>query len=97
MVDISSRGAAFTCYSDQERPHLGQHITARFSVPKYGPNKSFDMADFVRSGHVCRVESSNGYLYRIAVQFAEPLIKVVSGSDEPVSAAFSNCCWPAPA
>ena len=73
MVDVSSGGAAFTCYADDARPHLGQHITARFSIPQYGPDNSFDMADFVRSGHVCRVESTNGYLYRIAVQFAEPL------------------------
>jgi len=73
MVDISSRGAAFTCYAEQECPHPGQYITARFSVPRYGADEAFDMANFTRSGHVCRVESVNGFLRRVAVQFAEPL------------------------
>jgi hypothetical protein len=73
MVDISSRGAAFTCYAEQECPHPGQHITARFSVPRYGEDEAFDMASFTRSGHVCRVESVNSFLRRVAVQFAEPL------------------------
>ena len=73
MVDVSSRGAAFTCYENDMRPHLGQNITARFSIPQYGPDNPFDMADFVRNGHVCRIESTNSSLCRIAVQFAEPL------------------------
>jgi hypothetical protein len=73
MVDISSRGAAFTCYADDGCPHPGQHIAARFSVPRYGPDDSFDMADFTRSGHVCRVDNVNSFLRRVAVQFAEPL------------------------
>jgi len=73
MVDISSRGAAFTCYAEQDCPYPGQHITARFSVPRYGEDDSFDMANFTRSGHVCRVESVNSFLRRVAVQFADPL------------------------
>ena len=73
MVDVSSRGAAFTCYADNVCPYPGQHITARFSVPRYGPEDSFDMANFTRSAHVCRVDNINSFLRRIAVQFAEPL------------------------
>ena len=73
MVDISSTGAAFTCYADQSCLHPGQHITARFSVPAYGPDGSFDMANFTRSGHICRVDNVNNFLRRIAVQFAESL------------------------
>lgn len=73
MVDISSRAASFTCYADGGCPYLGQQITARFSVPRYGPDDSFDMANFTRSGHVCRVDDVNNYLRRVAVQFAEPL------------------------
>jgi hypothetical protein len=73
MVDISSRGAAFTCYSNDRCPYPGQHITARFSVPSYGEDGSFDMANFVRSGHICRVEDVNGFLRRIAIQFGDPL------------------------
>jgi len=73
MVDVSSRAAAFTCYAHESCPYLGQHITARFSVPRYGPDNSFDMANFTRSGHVCRVDNVNSFLRRVAVQFAEPL------------------------
>jgi len=73
MVDISSRGAAFTCYAEQDCPYPGQYITARFSVPRYGEDEAFDMANFTRSGHVCRVENVNSFLRRVAVQFAEPL------------------------
>ena len=73
MVDISSRGAAFTCYDDGSCPYLGQHITTRFSVPRYGPEDSFDMADFTRSGHISRVDEVNSFIRRVVVQFAEPL------------------------
>lgn len=73
MVDVSSRGAAFTCRADDTCPSLGQHITTRFSVPRYGEDDSFDMANFSRSAHICRVNHVNYYLRRIAIQFAEPL------------------------
>ena len=73
MVDISSRGAAFTCYNDTGHHYTGQNITARFSVPRFGSDDSFDMTNFTRNGHVCRVEEVNPFMRRIAVQFAEPL------------------------
>ncbi|UCG59461.1 MAG: PilZ domain-containing protein [Phycisphaerales bacterium] len=73
MADVSSKGAAFTCYADESCPSPGQNITARFSVPRYQLDEAFDMADFTRSGHICRVDSINGYLRRVAIQFAEPL------------------------
>jgi len=73
MVNISSRGAAFTCYADGSCPYPGQHLTARFSVPRYGPDDSFDMANFIRSGHIRRVDDVNSFLRRVAIQFAEPL------------------------
>ncbi len=73
MVDISSRAAAFTCYADDACPYLGQQITTRFSVPRYGPDDSFDMANFTRAGHVCRIDNVSSFLRRIAIQFAEPL------------------------
>jgi hypothetical protein len=73
MVDLSSKGAAFTCYADERCPYPGQHVTARFSIPHYGPDNSFDMVDFIRAGRVCRVEGVNSALRRIALQFSEPL------------------------
>jgi len=73
MVDISSRGAAFTCYADDSCPYPGEHITARFSVPRFGPDDSFDMASFVRTGCICRVDEVDRFSRRVAVQFADPL------------------------
>jgi hypothetical protein len=73
MVDVSSRGAAFTCYADDRCPWPGQHLTARFSIPQYGQDDSFDMVDFIRGGHVCRVDGVNRALRRVAIQFSEPL------------------------
>ncbi len=73
MVDVCSGGAAFTCRKDQYSPYPGQNLTARFSVPKFSENNSFDMAGFTRSGWICRVEDVNDHIRRIAMQFAEPL------------------------
>ena len=73
MVDVSSGGAAFTCHADENCPYPGQQVTARFSVPCFGPEGSFDMASFTRSGSICRVDNVNRFLRRVAVQFANPL------------------------
>jgi len=73
MVDVSSEGAAFTCHADENCPSPGQNVTARFSVPCFGMDDSFDMANFTRNSRICRVENVNSFLNRIAVQFAEPL------------------------
>ena len=72
MVDISSGGAAFTCYTDA-CPGGSDNITARFSVPRYGKNNSFDMDNYIRDGRICRIEEVSPYIRRIAVQFFEPL------------------------
>jgi hypothetical protein len=72
MTDISSDGAAFTCYADK-CPYPGQSLTARFSVPRYGEGESFNMANFIRAGHVCHVEQVTPYVRRVAMQFAQPL------------------------
>lgn len=72
MVDVSSKGAAFTCYADK-CPQHGQQITARFSVPRHHSSDPFELENFVRTAHICRIEDEGPYVKRIAVQFAEPL------------------------
>ena len=72
MVDITSKSAAFTCYKDQ-CPNHGEHVTTRFSVPKYGIDNSFDMASFTRKGRIHRVDDANPFLCRITVLFSEIL------------------------
>jgi hypothetical protein len=73
MVDISSTAASFTCYANGSCPYPGQQIAARFSVPRYGPDDSFDMADFKISGHICRINDLNRFSRRVAIRFANPL------------------------
>ncbi len=73
MMGVSSGGAAFTCLADNCCTWPGQHITARFSVPEYQSDNSFDVTDFIRAGSVCRVDHLNAGLRRIALQFFEPL------------------------
>ena len=73
MVDISSTGAAFTCYSDSRCPYPGQHVTARFSVPHYGQDGCFDMEDFIRSGQIYRIDGLNRFSRRVVIRFVNPL------------------------
>ena len=73
MADVSSQGAAFTCYTSEGCPSPGQQMTARFSIPRHGEDGSFDMVDVVRSGSVHRVDFVNDMLRRVAICFAEPL------------------------
>ena len=73
MVDVSSGGAAFTCYSDVSGPYPGQNITARFSVPYYRVDDAFDISDFVRTAQVCRIDHIGSGLKRVALKFYEPL------------------------
>ena len=72
MVDISSDSAMFTCYADGCPSH-GERITARFSVPRYGQDDSFDLENFIRTGQIFRVEEISQFVRRVALQFAEPL------------------------
>jgi hypothetical protein len=72
MIDISSGGAAFTCYASN-CPSQGESIATRFSVPRYSEDDSFELDNFIRSGRVCRIDELSPYLRRVAVQFAKPL------------------------
>jgi len=72
MIDVSSGGAAFTCYADR-CPGYGEHITARFSVPKSEQGESFDLTNFIRDGKICRIDELGPHIRRVAFQFCEPL------------------------
>lgn len=72
MVDVSSGGAAFTCYADK-CPTPGEKITARFSVPRHDAKDPFDLENFIREGSICRIDELSPFVRRVAVQFAEPL------------------------
>ncbi len=73
MLDISSSGAAFSCYIDDSCLYRGQRITAHFSVPLFGSDASFEMTNFTRSGRICRVDEVHRFSRQVALRFAEPL------------------------
>ena len=73
MVDISSKAAAFNYYSDCGCRYVGQPIISRFSVPRYGQDESFDLANFTRTGQISRIDKINPFMNRIVVKFSEPL------------------------
>ncbi len=73
MIDISSTAAAFTCHADEHCPSPGQHVTTRFSVPRFGEDDSFDMTNLTCSGRIYRVDNVNNYVRRVVIQFVKPL------------------------
>ena len=60
-------------YTRDYCPGPNQQIKARFSVPQYGQDDSFGMADFIRTGSVSRIDHVNDWVNRVVVQFHEPL------------------------
>jgi len=73
MVDISSSGAAFTFQSNDHNLCPGQEVTTRFSVPRFNPDESFDMASYTRIARIYRVDKVNDFISRVALDFVEPL------------------------
>jgi c-di-GMP-binding flagellar brake protein YcgR len=71
MVDISSGGMAFICDADVNCPSVGQQLTMRFSVPRYGTDCS-DMHEITRTGCVYRINELNESRHRVAIQFDDP-------------------------
>jgi hypothetical protein len=72
MIDVSSQAAAFTC-CDDFFPYEDQWVTARFSVPHYGEDQSFHMTDYIRTGHIARIERGSDHMNRVVMQFHQPL------------------------
>jgi hypothetical protein len=73
MVDVCSRGMAFTCDSGDPYMCPGQRLTTRFNVPRFDSDRFSETISFERTGCVCRVDDSNSISRRVALQFAEPL------------------------
>ncbi|MCP4298103.1 MAG: hypothetical protein GY786_21150, partial [Proteobacteria bacterium] len=64
---------------NKEKPHADffpyedQWVTARFSIPQYGEDQSFNMADCIRTGHISRIEQVSDHMNRVVMQFHQPL------------------------
>ena len=52
MIDVSSGGLAFHCDRQGQCPHSGQHLTVRFSIPRFeGPDPTATVS-VTRTGQV---------------------------------------------
>ena len=73
LLDVSSGGAALKCTARENCPYLGQQLTIRFRVPRFGSAVPFNVVLFTCIGHVCRVESIDSQSRRVVVEFSRPL------------------------
>ena len=73
MIDVSSGGVAFHCNQESQCPRSGQHLTVRFSIPRFEGHDPTATVSVTRTGQVRRVEETERGLRRIAVQFDQPL------------------------
>ena len=73
MVDVASGGIAFRCASDDTCPFKDQHLTVRFSIPRFQGDDPTATVSITRTGQVCRVETLKGGISQIAIQFDQPL------------------------
>jgi hypothetical protein len=73
MVDVSSGGVAFHCGRESRCPRSGQHLTVRFSVPRFESHDPTATVSVTRTGEVRRVDETEQGLRRIAVEFDFPI------------------------
>jgi len=73
MVDISSGGIAFDCARGQDCPSEDQHLTVRFSIPRFEGDDPTATVSVTRTGEVCRVEDRGAETVLIAMKFDTPM------------------------
>jgi hypothetical protein len=73
MVDVSSGGLAFHCGRESRCPQSGQHLTVRFSIPRFEGHDPTATVSVTRTGEVRRVDETEHGLRRIAIEFDLPL------------------------
>jgi hypothetical protein len=69
MAELCSSGGAFTVRAEQDQPLPDRHIRVMFSIPHLTLGK----IGLIRLGSVCRIDSVDDSLLRVAFQFVEPL------------------------
>jgi len=73
MVDISSGGIAFDCPPEEMHLHADQHLTVRFSIPRFEGDDPTATVSITRTGHVRRVSEGKAGTARVAMEFDTPL------------------------
>jgi hypothetical protein len=87
MVDLNSHAVAFTFRTHEGQPWVNQPLTTRFGVPQGAPDEAFEVVDFIRHGHIRRVEQPNPFVWRVVMELHEPLpFKPGRTTSSPISA-----------
>ncbi|MBN1361126.1 MAG: PilZ domain-containing protein [Sedimentisphaerales bacterium] len=73
MVDIASGGIAFVCDRSAGSLSNGQHLTIRFSIPRFEGDDPTATVSVTRAGDICRIEEVGDGSRRVAVEFDTPL------------------------
>jgi hypothetical protein len=73
MVDVASGGIAFVCDRRGENLSEGQHLTIRFSIPRFEGDDPTATVSITRTGSICRIENLKDGSRRVAIQFDTPL------------------------
>jgi hypothetical protein len=73
MNDVSSGGIGFSCGLNDRCPHEGQHLTVRFSIPRFEGDDPTATISITRTGQVRRIERTADGLCRVGIEFDTPL------------------------
>lgn len=73
MIDVSSGGIGFSCEAGESCPREGQHLTVRFSIPRFEGDDPTATVSITRTGEVRRIERTEAGLWRIGIEFDTPL------------------------
>lgn len=92
MVDVASGGLAFVCDRSDADLCDGQHLTIRFSLPRFEGDDPTATVSVTRTGNIRRIESLPDGSRRVAIEFDTPL----AVRPAEISSLKSHCT-PAPA
>ena len=73
MVDISGGGIGFVCPPGDTPLSVGQHLTVRFSIPRFQGDDPTATVSMTRTGCIRRVEKGESETYRVSLEFDVPL------------------------
>lgn len=73
MIDVSSGGIGFSCEPGKDCPREGQHLTVRFSIPRFEGDDPTATVSITRTGEVRRVERTAAGVCAVGIEFDTPL------------------------
>ncbi len=73
MVDISSGGICFQYGIGDALLQVDQHLTVRFSIPRFQGDDPTATVSITRTGHIRRIDAPQDGQCRVALEFDIPL------------------------